>query len=728
MYLTKSQRRVVDKIFKLYLERTKEKHALLKAPTGSGKTFMSSELISKILFHSMSSNVKTIVVVATISNAELPKQFAFKLKEYKGFHEFNEYNINYIESPSNSKSSKVEDISDFELKENSVYVFGKSSFGKNTLFYQNGTLDTFIQRAKIENIEIIYIRDEAHIGSGKKASEKDANNFDKKMIENSSFILEMTATPNTKNNLVEMKREDLESDGRFLLKNREEKSSLVGDNITNDELIDDAITTYKNVKKEYAKLDENINPAMLIQVDSDSNKDLNRHELFKDALEVLKKKLTEAGLVFMIYFEDHKKVYNTIASATLEYASQKNSIIDAIIFKVGPATGWDIPRANMLLQLRNISSENLKMQTLGRVMRNPLKNLEKNEITDKYYLFSNFQKPTRDDVTYVLKDHFKNKKLKVGKVNENSKKFKEDNFKFIKGIKKLLFSSDFVNFVKEINENEIIYDELKYGKAVIPNHIENYFKLKAFNYRKCKEHLDIINLDYYQKEIQELIKETNKNIEIIKYCIWQFIPEIKEIKNLATEWIHNEEPYVVDDSDSLMKKYNIWKDNDNKKNVKSEEDFGDKYGYMLVSNGEDIQWLDSKPEMAFYKKINEILTDEIKSEIKFFAKMPTLGSKVYFEYYCKSESKIKKSFMDFAIEFKDKIIMVEVKSKDQDYDESKTEDLINAYKMYMESNSKNNLSLLLYQHDDKKPKLSAFINGEWNETSTFSEVFLELLK
>ncbi len=731
MKLTNSQKKAVEKLYNAYLKRSEEKMSYFKAPTGSGKTFMASELISRIFSSNSLNGVKTIIIVATISNAELPRQFSKKLNSYKGFHDFNSYTVEHITSPSTSKTTRVEDIKEFDVEPNKVYVFGKASFGRNTLFYQNGTLESLFQRAKITGTEIIYIRDEAHIGGekGQRLSSKDEKSFDEKMISNSSFTLQMTATPDDNINLVEMTREDMERDGQYLLKTNDLGPELVGE-VSNGELIDDAIQTLISSKKEYAKLEnlsKRINPAMLIQVSSDSNTDSDKKKKFDESMEELEKKLFDKGLAYLIYFENRKEVHNTKAPATLEYASEIDSIIDVIIFKVGPATGWDIPRANILLQLRNVSSEKLNMQTLGRIMRNPLDDLSKNEITDKYYLYSNFQKPTRDYATYKLKNKFIDKKLSFGYVDEKSKAFKHNVIDFKNDVKEFVLDESFLRQIKDLQPSDIVYDSLEYNSLVIPNPIENIFKLKAFNLKKEEEYKKLISISDYENEFEILAKKTGKNIDMIKYQLWKNISNIKEIKNRNTNWIHEDEPYKIEKSGLLMNKYNIWVGNNKNLKVDTEGDFGDKYGYRLISNEDDVQWLDSRPEMAFYEKINKVLTSEQRENISFFAKMPTLGSKIYFEYYSKTEGKIQKSFMDFAIEYNGKVIMVEVKSKENDYDANKTDDLKSAYKMYMEKNDGIKLSLVVYQHDEVDSVLSAYVDGEWTEELGFKEVFNSLL-
>lgn len=86
--------------------------------------------------------------------------------------------------------------------------------------------------------------------------------------------------------------------------------------------------------------------------------------------------------------------------------------------------------------------------------------------------------------------------------------------------------------------------------------------------------------------------------------------------------------------------------------------------------------------------------------------------------------------MDFAIEYKDKVIMIEVKSKDADYDPEKTQELLNAYKICMKKYSDKKLHLVLYMYDknNKSQGLSLMIGGQWKENVSFSDALENLLK
>ena len=84
MKLTYSQDVAIDTIYDYYVDiknkQNEDKTVYFKAPTGAGKTFIASKLISRILKReSLQNDTKTIFMVATVSNAELPKQFAEKV-------------------------------------------------------------------------------------------------------------------------------------------------------------------------------------------------------------------------------------------------------------------------------------------------------------------------------------------------------------------------------------------------------------------------------------------------------------------------------------------------------------------------------------------------------------------------------------------------------------------------------------------------------------------------
>lgn len=356
MQLTESQLKAIQKINDLYQkistqnQNGENKNVYFKAPTGAGKTFIASKLIEQFLvfekFNKANLNNKTIVIIATVSSANLPEQFAKKLKDYQKYNQFKDYEIEHVQSPSKAKTNKSEDYRGFKLANNKVFVLGTSSFGKNTIFYQNNVLQDLIKECEVNNYNIIFIRDEAHIGSREKISKDDLKRFDACMESNAKFILKMTATPphsdGFKAHFIEITAHDLNNDTSKLLKHsliRPRIRGNVNQDPSEEDVLDQAIAKFLEVKSKYQKLEcETINPAILIQIDNDSKMNDDKKREFKRCLALIERKLSDNGLFYLKYL-DKKEVVGTNCPATLEYASQNNSLLDVIIFKVGPATG-----------------------------------------------------------------------------------------------------------------------------------------------------------------------------------------------------------------------------------------------------------------------------------------------------------------------------------------------------------------------------------------------------
>ena len=411
MILTPAQKHAVDKLTQAYLSHNKNKIICFKAPTGSGKSFMASEFISRIFGIESSQPQKTVIVFLTISNAELPRQLTNKLKQYQKFHQgFTNYEIEFIQSPSSS-DRKIENLKEFTLKDNKIFVLGISSFGKNTLFYQNDTLNTFLRQIKLLNYKLIFIRDEAHIG--KKASGVDLESVVGKLYKAASFSLEMSATPREAVKIIKLTHEEIMNDDIKLLKGKEASGNLrkiLGNNFTEVDLIEHVLDQFKKSQAEYAKLKPLIRPALLIQIDNDSEVNSEKRRLYEKGVNLIRKKLDEHHLGYLEYLENRKIVKNIKCPATLEYASKSESMIDVIIIKIGPSIGWDIPRANMLLQLRSVSSVILTIQTIGRILRNPYPGLAFNETTNKYYIYTNSYSKEQLLRKYNLKDKYRIRK------------------------------------------------------------------------------------------------------------------------------------------------------------------------------------------------------------------------------------------------------------------------------------------------------------------------------
>lgn len=319
MVLTKVQEKAVTKIVNHYHNNVKLVN--FTAPTGSGKTFMIANVISRIL-ETTTNNDKIIFVIFTLSQAELPIQFKNKLDDYQDCltTKFNTY---FYDSPS-SKNDKTDNDYHIKYKNKDVLIFGTSSFGKGRIFTELKRFEDFVNEVK-ENYKLIYIRDEAHIGDKKP---KDVAKNEQELInKEADFIIKMTATPDADNNgknvYISEKELNDENENKFLLKiNPKFNIGFENDGIDDDDILETAIKQFKEIKIQYH--DKNIannyviNPAMLIQISSKNQSKEIVNENDKRIDEIINK-LNQNNLSWVIYLSERKE-------SSLKEGQTKNSI------------------------------------------------------------------------------------------------------------------------------------------------------------------------------------------------------------------------------------------------------------------------------------------------------------------------------------------------------------------------------------------------------------------
>lgn len=715
MNLFLGQEKAVEQLFDAYSKR--EKIIDFKAPTGAGKTFIAASLISKII-ENKRQDEKIVFVIATLSSSGLPKQFEIKLNEYKKFLK-NNYTIELKESPSKS-SNKVKDYEPTILAEDcKVILLGKSSFGKGRLLTEMGAFDKFIDQIKSENYKLVYIRDEAHIGliekNGLITVEKSQKATEEQQLHDcADFVVRMTATPTGKSKQIIIKEKDLMNDERSLLKTKDifnkNIKSLNKSEIDDNDLLEIAMNEFIDVKKSYSASASGINPAALIQISS-LGPNLSKEKL-KSRIDEYKKIIESKGLTWATYFGDDKDS-STKEDLSLQKISEHNSSIDVVIFKVGPATGWDIPRACMLVQLRDISSDTLNQQTLGRIKRNPIPGLFINEFSNKYYVYSNYQEPSRDLYQYTLQDKYDSLRIPIIKgvaIDSNQKRVLSDmkealNKWFSDNTHSIIsrFSEEFV-----LNRTSVAFSKRRYVDSQ-SNAAQT--KVEHVVYNAIEMHIEI------HKEIEKIQHQWNLMKDVIEDAFIStkaIIPKITKTQYFFLIITHFKEQilkvfaenyadkvdfaYEVVENAKLRKNYMIWgnkgKTGEDGQLLVNFEDVKDEYAYVNTDESmKYMQALDSGPERIFMDHIIHYISKNPKV-FDVWTKNPSLGNEVYLEYK-NSIGNLSKAFIDFVFKKDNHFIYIEVKGH-KDYDSEKTQNIIDAFSQYKKNLSTNELAKKLH--------------------------------
>ncbi len=714
MELFLGQQKAIDQLLIEYKNNTKIID--FKAPTGAGKTFIAANLISEIINNKLP-NEKLVFVIATLSSSDLPKQFAIKLEEYKKYLN-NNYSVEIKESPSKNKMKNKDQEASIIAEDNKVIIFGKSSFGKGRILTEYGAFDSFIDQIKTEGYKLIYIRDEAHVGlkqqKGVVQEEKivKKNNEEQSLHNNADFVVRMTATPDPKYKQIIIKETELQNDEKSLLKTNDVFNKNIKKTgkkeIIDSDLLEIALDEFKNIKTKYSKNKSEINPAALIQVSSLS-KELKEEDLDKRVAEY-KKVIESKGLTWAVYFGNQKDS-SLKEEVNLLNLSSSISPIDVIIFKVGPATGWDIPRACMLIQLRDVASDTLNQQTIGRIKRNPIPGLYKEEFADKYYVYSNYQEPSRELYRYNLKEKFQDVKIPVMVGVETT----ETKPKALKSLHKALdewftnrenkaainskISETFSTAIEKIAmkkkryvDNQSKEAQVKLERVVwnaIQLHIEIEKEISKFE-KEWSNMKPIIDLHF--KEIKSFIPSVTKT-QYYYVLITSFLDSLFKIyQNSFSDEVTYE--YKVKEGATLKNSYMIWGNNGKKEEDQNIIDFSDhekNYAYINTDNTmKHKQALDSNPEKIFIEYVLDYMDNADKRGYKPFdlwAKNPSLGNEVFLEYK-NNMGRLSKAFIDFVFKRGDHFIFVEVKGH-KDYNEEKTELILSAFKEYKKQNPNN---------------------------------------
>jgi len=326
--------------------KTPKNEITFKAPTGSGKTYMMADFMSRVL----AERNNIVFLVSSLSKGDLARQNYEKFAEYKEKGSFPNLNPFLI----NSDISGEERL--YIPAEHNVYLLPRDLYKKGGRLMQGGMVAFLNELYWTKGKRIILIKDECHIAT---------NNLDNLSKAYFDKIVNLSATPKLARGQhpdVEIKNDDAENVKLI-------KTISWGEDT---DKVSDAIAKFEEVKEDYRNL-LGVNPCLIIQI---SNKDKADDELKNAIMPALNAK---PDIKWMLIVDNDKqcdtndvfKAKKLPVAKWKDYAKSNTATIDVIIFKMVITEGWDIPRACMLYQVRDAQSEQLKEQVVGRVRRNP---------------------------------------------------------------------------------------------------------------------------------------------------------------------------------------------------------------------------------------------------------------------------------------------------------------------------------------------------------------------
>ncbi len=368
---------------------------VFKAPTGSGKTYMTAiamECVSDALRNDPRHIYDKIAYVWIAPN-RLHSQAYDSLK--KLFAETRSLNPIMYSS-----------ITDGALHHGDVLClnWGSIHSENNVLVRETEkgqSLWDIIENTKNDKTAIVAIIDEEHLHWERTADRAAAVlNRLKPIVE-----VRVSATPKTNSEYaVAIPRKDVVAaqmikEGIVINPEIESNDSVE----VEDYLIDEALLKRNLLANCYAEMNKTINPLLLIQLPNDSTTISTEDKTIRDqVIKYLKEKYEislESGEL-AIWLSDKSDKVN------LDGIEKPNSPVKVLLFKEAIAKGWDCPRAAVLLIFRKLQDNNFAIQTLGRILRMPEQKYYLNPLLNKGYVYTNISS-SRIAVTGESEDYWK---------------------------------------------------------------------------------------------------------------------------------------------------------------------------------------------------------------------------------------------------------------------------------------------------------------------------------
>jgi type III restriction enzyme len=376
-----------DVFYKLWQGGNRNTPLIFKSPTGSGKTIMIAEFLRRISGEASFDADKAFL---WISKGDLANQSKQKLEQY------------YNDGIPWTNCLDLNNLNNGYLKKNEVFfinwekIVSRSKNNKKlrTEGESNTTFDEFIKNTHEKNRELVLIIDESHLNLETELAQRIID------IINPRIAIHVSATPRNipnrdeeedlKAGYVRVKHKDVVAEG--LIKEsvqimpKEEIEALDKNHKDLDELlIDLALEKQKTLKLAYEELGLNINPLILIQLPNDEQE--------KKATDGQNK--LEFSIEYLINNGIHKSeiaIWLSEKKENLDNIVKNGAIEKVLIFKQAAATGWDCPRAQILVSFREIRNPEFRVQVLGRILRMPEAKHYANNLLNHSYCYTSYSK------------------------------------------------------------------------------------------------------------------------------------------------------------------------------------------------------------------------------------------------------------------------------------------------------------------------------------------------
>lgn len=352
------QERAVINLLDIATDSRSKQTVIVKSPTGSGKTIILIDFIEEYLTKIISN---TAFIWLCPGKGDLEEQSRQKMQKFAPHR----YTQNLFDALQNGFDAESTTFINWELVTKKGNTAIRDSERKN-LFDR-------IAEAHRAGTEFIVIIDEEHSNNTAKAkSIIDA--FSAKNI----IRVSATAVENKRYEYLEIDEVDVINAGLITKALYVNEGLVDGMEISNDYecLLDLADAKRKAIAARYKELGKAIRPLVLIQFPNGQPETIRAVEIKLESMGYT----YDNGMVSIWMSEDKRDLPDNL--------TENDATPVFLLMKQAISTGWDCPRAKILVKLREGMSEGFEIQTIGRIRRMPEARHYEDDLLDFCYVYT----------------------------------------------------------------------------------------------------------------------------------------------------------------------------------------------------------------------------------------------------------------------------------------------------------------------------------------------------
>ncbi len=352
------QEKAVIKLLDIVTDSRSKQTVIVKSPTGSGKTIMLIDFIEEYL---TKINSRTAFIWLCPGKGDLEEQSRQKMRKFAPHR----YTQNLFDALQNGFDAESTTFINWELVTKKGNTAIRDSERKN-LFDR-------IAEAHRAGTEFIVIIDEEHSNNTAKAKTI-IDAFSAKNI----IRVSATAVENKRYEYFEIDEVDVINAGLITKALYVNEGLVDGMEITNDYecLLDLADAKRKAIAARYKELGKTIRPLVLIQFPNAQPETIRAVEAKLESMGYT----YDNGMVSIWMSEDKRDLPDNL--------TENDATPVFLLMKQAISTGWDCPRAKILVKLREGMNEGFEIQTIGRIRRMPEAKHYEDDLLDFCYVYT----------------------------------------------------------------------------------------------------------------------------------------------------------------------------------------------------------------------------------------------------------------------------------------------------------------------------------------------------